>query len=220
MDSLNACHITEFDDLLSMSNDSDEFKKGLAAGQFDSNVTDKLFICLRLIKKNLREDLFTVVTTEKVTEEVRQFNSNETRHQATTTEIITRNNAVALNKSLKDMLESSEVGDSVRKSLRGEISNFLERANSHCDRLDNHVADLNKTFIDLSTNETPDSLKSINGVLCGFRLLLNYLGDTLGISRISRKKPSSHLLIDEPSVNADKLIDILNDINSPPEKKN
>ena len=76
------------------------------------------------LEQNLREDLFTAVTTEKVTEEVRQFNSNGTRHQATTTEIITRNNAVALNKSLKDMLESNEVGDSVRISLRGEIFRF------------------------------------------------------------------------------------------------
>ena len=53
----------------------------------------------------------------------------------------------------------------------------------------------------------------------GFRLLINSLGDALGINRISRKKPSSYLPIDEPSVNADKLIDILNDINIPPEEK-
>ena len=62
-------------------------------------------------------------------EEVRQFNSNETRHQATTTETITRNNAVALNKSLKVMLESSELGDSIRIPLRHEISNFY--SNDH-----------------------------------------------------------------------------------------
>ena len=104
------------------------------------------------------------------------------------------------------MLESSEVGDSIRKSLRGEISNFLERANSKCDHLDNYVADLNKTFRYLSTSETPKSLKFINDALWGFRLLVNSLGDTLGISRISRKKPSSYLPIDELSVNADKLI--------------
>ena len=203
-----------------MSEHFDEFKKVLATGQLDSKVTDRLFICIRLIRQNLREGLFTAVTTKKVTEEVRQFNSNETRHQATTTEIITRNNAVALNKSLKDMLESSEVGDSVRKSLCEEIYNFLKRANSKFDRLHNYAADLNKTFRDLSTNETPESLKSIKDALWVFRLLVNSLGDTLGISRISRKKPSSHLPIDEPSVNADKLIDILNDVNIPPEKKN
>ena len=49
--SIHACHITKFDDLLTMSDVFDEFKKVLASGQFDSNVTDKLFICIRLIRQ-------------------------------------------------------------------------------------------------------------------------------------------------------------------------
>ena len=97
-----------------MSNDFDTFKEVLATGQFDSKVIDRLFICIRLVKQNSREDLFTTVTTGKVTEEVRQLKSNETRHQTTTTETITKNDAVPLHKSLKEMLESNKLGDNIR----------------------------------------------------------------------------------------------------------
>ena len=217
--SIHACHITKFDDLLTMSDVFDEFKKVLASGQFDSTVTDKLFICIRLIRQNPQADLFTTVTTEKVTEEVRQFNSNGTCHQATTTETITKNNAVPLNKSLKDMLESNELGDSIRIPLRHEFSDFIERAHSKCDRLDDYVADLKKTFRDLSNTDTPGTFKSIENTLFGFRALINSHGDAVGVDHISRKKPSSYVPIDKPPANADELIRILKSMNITPEEK-
>ena len=55
MNSLNACQITKFDHLLTMPDDFDTFKGVLATGQFDSKVIDRLFICIRLVKKILEK---------------------------------------------------------------------------------------------------------------------------------------------------------------------
>ena len=52
MNSLGACNITKFEDLLHVSDDFGEFKQAVAPGQFDETVTDRLFICIRLIKKS------------------------------------------------------------------------------------------------------------------------------------------------------------------------
>ena len=219
MNSLNACHITNFDHLLTMPDDFESFKGVLATGQFDSKVIDRLFICIRLVKQNSREDLFTTVTKGKVTEEVRQLKSNETRHQTTTTETTTKNDAVPLHKSLKDMLESNKLGNDIREPLRDAFSDFIERAHSKCDRLDMYVADLKKTFADLSNKDTAETFQAIKTTLSGFRALINSHCDVVGVVHVSRKKPTSDVPINKSPVNADKLLRILQSMNIEPEEE-
>ena len=49
------------------------------------------------------------------------------------------------------MLESSKLGDNIRVPLRREFSEFIERAPSKCDYLENYVADLKEILVIYST---------------------------------------------------------------------
>ena len=66
MDFLKSCKITTFDDLLKFLNNFDEFKKEVTTEYLSKNATDKLFICIRLVKTNLDRGIFTAVTTKKL----------------------------------------------------------------------------------------------------------------------------------------------------------
>ena len=89
--------------------------------QLGKNIIDKLFICIRLVKTNLEKDIFTAVTTEKIAEELRLLNSGTPLQQTTATETTTRDDAVALNQSLKNMLESNDIPDNVMTTLRDTL---------------------------------------------------------------------------------------------------
>ena len=127
MDSLKACKITTFDDLLRFSDTFDEFKKQVTTKQLDRHVIDKLFVCTRLIQTNITRDIFTAVAKDKFAEELRLLNSKRSLQQTTATKSTMRCDAVALSQNLKHMLDSKEIPDNVRKTLRNTLSVFLKK---------------------------------------------------------------------------------------------
>ena len=54
-----------FDDLLKFLAGFDAFKKEVTPEHLSKNTTDKLFICIFIVKTNLDRNIFTAVTTKK-----------------------------------------------------------------------------------------------------------------------------------------------------------
>ena len=206
MDALKACNITRFDDLLQVSNTWNEFEKKVTTKQLDRHVIDKLFVCTRLVRTNITRDIFTAATKDKFAEELRLLNSKRSLQQATATQSTMRCDAVALGQNLKHMLDSKEIPDNVRKTLRDTLSVFLKKFHRDYEKLKEDFTLVKNQICDESSNKPTESIKSVDTTLSGFHVQIKTLQDILGLHCIPKK-------IIAPSVKAGSLRKFLNKIN-------
>ena len=128
---LKTCKITMFPDILKIDKEIEDFKTAVKPGQFDDKVADKLFVSARLIAKYPKGDVFTTVSTKLFEKQLVVLKPKPPKQGTAASDAATRDDEVALNQSLEDMLKSNDIPANVRKNQRGTLCNFLHRVGSH-----------------------------------------------------------------------------------------
>ena len=104
------------------------------------------------------------------------------------------------------MLDSEEIPDNVRKTLRDTLSVFLQKFHRDYEKLKEDFELVKKQICDESSNNPTYSVKFVDTTLSGFHVQIKTLQDILGLDCIPKKKIA-------PSVKADSLRKFLYEIN-------
>ena len=163
MDKSKACNIASVRDLLAASNKIEDFNRRMTPGDFNDEISDKLWVSDQLISQDPNSDILKSLTKELVEEKMMTLKPRPPKQGTVASDMTTREDAVALHQNLKDILKSNDIPSSIRSTLHETLHGFLRQVHRHHCRLQH---DLKKIKSDYGQSKI---IINIEDTMKGFR---------------------------------------------------
>ena len=131
MGKVKACNIESVQNILFSSKMIEDFKRKMTLGGFYNEIYDKLWASSQLIAQDPNSDILKSLTKELVEEKLVALKPKHVEQGIVRSKTTTKEDAVALHQSLKDMLKSNAIPSDIIDTLHETLSHFLKHVHAH-----------------------------------------------------------------------------------------